>query len=251
MAYSLGDEAESYYFEQCLNPTIAEYRYGKELCFEKLIKKPVKGGGKRSFVRFFSHASASRYRAALRRRGVELTHFVTITFPPELFYAKGGFKPYVRHFWQRLALECRKRGISYIWAREPQRNGRPHYHVMCTKGHHVRLLAARINREFLSPKRAADNLRVGIQCKLMYGQAGAERYMAKLASYCTKEANRVHDDGWRHWARNFKDHIVEIWEASPQACDWLRSYYEKFYAFKWPLTISIPMQLRTGPRLLC
>lgn len=245
------DEAESYYFEQCLNPVINEYRYGKELCFEKIYKKRPKGGGKRRDVRFFSPASARRYRAALRRRGCELTHFVTITFPPEIFYCKGGFKPYVRYFWQTLGKQLRDRAIPYIWAREPQRNGRPHYHVMCTHGQQVRLLAARINRRFLTAKRADQNLRVGIQSKLMYGQRGAERYMAKLASYCTKEANRVHDTGWRHWARNFRDHVVECYEASHHACDWLRRNYDRFYAFKFPLVISIPMELKTGPPLTC
>jgi len=243
----LHELAEAYYFGRCNASAIAKYKYNQELQFKRATNPQARQNrGERGKVCSFSDASARRFRQALRRRDVDFTHFVTITFPPELFYALGGFKRYVRYFWQTLGRELRRRHIAYIWVREPQRNGRPHYHVLCEKGHVVRLLAARINRRYLTAERAQVNLRRGIKCDVIYNQRGVEKYVGKLSNYCVKESQRVHDDGWRHWARNFKDGVAEFYTATNQAYACLRALYDKFYPFKYPHDIQIPNHVPLG-----
>lgn len=246
------DYCESYYFEQCENPVIYEYPFTRELTFTPLHSKVPTARGKRGPVREFSPASARRFRQALGRRGESFTHFVTVTYPPELFYTFGGFRRYVRYFWQQMGRECRSRGIRYIWVREPQKNGRPHYHVLCTQGHLFKLLAFRINARFLSRKRAAAHLRRGLDCRTLYNEGGAARYASKLAAYCVKASGQLHalhDDGWRHWARNYPDAIPMIFEGTAKACDWVRSRFGAFWQFKLPYVITIPKTVAHGPPL--
>jgi len=245
------DEAESYYFEQCENPVVYDYPNGRELVFTKLYTTPRKiTRGKRGKVKTLSAAAVRRFRQSIRRFGGTFTHFVTITFPPELGDVhRDGWRGYVRYFWQELAAECRARSISYIWVREPHKDGRPHYHVLCEKGVMLRLLAHRINAKFLAPERAQQNLRHGLQCKAIYPEGGAARYMSKLASYCSKESEVVREESYRHWARNYEDYPPEPYEANAAVCDWLRSRYYLFYAFKFPLVVSVPKNMALGPPL--
>lgn len=248
--YGLEDEAESFYFEQCENPIMHDYPHGRELVFNKLRKGKGGEGGRRGEIHSLSPAAVRRFRTSLRRCPVKLTHFVTVTFPPEaaddFFY---DWKSFVRVFWHYMALECKARGIYYIWVREPQKNGNPHYHIMCTQGLTVKLLANRFVARYVEPDRARLNLRVGLHCKAIYHEGGAAKYMSKLVAYCSKTSEMQHEASYRHWARNFKDAAADIYEASARACDWLRMQYVKFYAFKFPLILEVPRALPLGPPL--
>ncbi len=249
MAYDLADEAESYYFDQSLSPVVLDYPNGREVYFEAARKKEVFGGGKRGKVFSMSAAAVRRFRQALRRSGAKFSHFVTVTFPPEVLGIDEDWPRYVRKFWQKLAAECRKRDITYLWVREPHKSGQPHYHIICTKGPLFRLLANRIISEGTTRERGRLNLRVGVLCKAIYHEGGAARYMSKLAGYCSKESQVLHEESYRHWGRNYDDELPDIYEATAAVCDWVRSQYDRLYAFKFPRLLQVPRGLPVGPAL--
>lgn len=249
MAFSLNDEAERFYFLESLSPVVYDYPNGREVYFEAYRKKSLVGGGKRGKVFKMSAAAVRRFRQALRRTGTKFTHFVTITFPPEVLEDGESWAEYTRSFWQKLAAQCRARGITYLWVREPHKSGQPHYHVICNKGPLLRLCANRVIRERTSRERGDLNLRVGVLCKAIYHEGGAARYMSKLAGYCSKESELVHEESYRHWGRNYKDELPEVREATAIICDWIRNQYERLYAWKFPRLLQVPQVLEAGALL--
>lgn len=240
LAFDVNDYAEAHYFEACFDPIIYKYENNVEIDFRQRWPKARKGGGKRGTVRSFSAAAKRRFNQAFRRFGGKFQHFVTVTFPPEVVLYEGSdWQRLCRKFWVYMARQCARRNISYLWVREPHKSGRPHYHVVCTHGDWFRLLANRFVRRYTTAARARDNLHVGLHKRTIYFRAGAARYMAKLARYCSKLSFEHPEEFYRHWGRNFKDDLKGIYDATAKACDWLRKQYEKLFPFKLPLRLTV------------
>lgn len=239
-----------YYFNHCEAPVVADYGTTRELHFESERSAPFSGGGKRGMIFKFSEAAAARFQKAIRRSNIRFDQFVTVTFPPEIFWYwmdKGGWQGYVRYFMQELAKACRVRGIKYIWVREPQKNGRPHYHFLTSDKWLFPILCANINMRFLSPRRATINRRNIKRKQISGGLAGVGRYMTKVARYCIKMVNMIHYESWRHWGRNFKDWPAQLYEASKEAIDYLVSIFPKFRENRFPNVITLDVCCPVGP----
>lgn len=247
-------DREAHYFERSTSPLIVDYGSTKELQFERVQPAYNSGGGKRSTVHTFSEASARRFKRAANRSGTAFGWFLTVTFPPEIEkqYADG-WKGYTRFFMQefrkRVAAFDERHGVKtkYIWVREPQKNGNPHYHIMCERGHLLRRIAISINARHLTSWRAAINMKNVKLKPINGGIAGVSRYLRKVAAYCVKASGLYHAESWRHWGRNYKDHFVEVYEASKAAVDYLRSIYSKLHEKMLPSSIQLPADIELGP----
>jgi len=254
----LGNLAEEYYFQDCESPVIHKYNNTSELVFARIHPSTMRkrGGGVRGSIRGFSPASARRFRQSLQRYSKKFVHFLTITFPPECVFRPEDWRIFVRQFWQYTANVCRVEQIDYIWVREPHEDGRPHYHVLTNRGHRLAEIANEFVGAFVSFPRKRLHAAVGLQVKRISGKKGgrkaAMRYMAKIATYVTKKTENYSTsnlESYRHWARNYQDGLYDVYEASAGAVDWLRSRYLLFYPFKWPLILSLPVDIPVGPPL--
>ena len=247
-------DRESHYFERCTSPTILDYGSTKELQFERIQPANRAGGGKRAKVHTFSEASARRFKRSANRAGTSFGWFLTITFPPEIKNQfANGWKGYTRFFMQefrkRVAAFDARHGTKtkYIWVREPQKNGNPHYHMMCERGHLLRRIAISINARHLTVWRAINNMKNVKLKPINGGIAGVSRYLRKVAAYCVKASGKWHEESWRHWGRNYKNNFVEVYEASKAAVDYLRSIYPKIHEKMMPLSIQLPIDIEVGP----
>lgn len=239
-----------YYFNHCEAPVVADYGTTRELHFKSERSSPFSGGGRRGKIYKFSEAAAGRFQKAIRRSNIRFDQFVTVTFPPEIFWYwmdKGGWQGYVRHFMQELAKSCRARGIKYIWVREPQKNGRPHYHFLTSDKWIFPILCSNINMRYLSPRRATINRKNIKRKQISGGLAGVGRYMSKVARYCVKAVGLIHYESWRHWGRNFRDWPAQLYEASKEAIEYLISIFPKFRDNRFPNQITLDVCCPVGP----
>jgi len=269
---ALTEYLEGYYFGNLMKREMVwKYPNASVLKFQK---KPMAvfrpgPGGKRGEIKGFSKAAARRMRKSCVRAPERFTHFVTITFPREIarraeFEAEAGSRDpselwavVVRTFWKRIAIKAKRAGAIYLWAREPQRDGVPHYHVLTTDGEWLRSAAVSVIREWCTALEWANvgefvekgyidrkgNKKAGVQAKpITGGFGGAMRYMHKLCGYMAKKSHLIEEkmENYRHWGRNYTDGVPRRMESSNPIRDYLRRIFEKFAPGQWPLEIQLP-----------
>lgn len=265
------DYIENYYFGNLMKwEAVWEYKNASILKFKKKPLSVIRpgGGGIRGSIKQFSEASARRMRKSVIRCPEKFNDFCTITFPREIAHREDfqihnnelGQDPWalvVRRFWKRIAIRAKRANVLYLWAREPQRDGVPHYHVLTTDGEWLRRTAVDIIKEWSTAQDWANygefvehgyinkkgEKKAGVQTKpIQKGFGGAMRYMSKLAGYMAKKASYIQGpiENYRHWGRNYFDDVPSRKDVTPPIREYLRRIFDKLNPMQLPLEILLP-----------
>jgi len=212
----LNSEDRENFFLGLKNYRVKRYRFAEEI---KLISHPKKLIVKRpsdNRIKSFSQASGRRFKAAYMQRPDDFKTFITLTFPKSWSTSNEN----INKLWKRLAKKAAAQGQSYLWVREAHRSGRPHFHILFTGD----VVAARIfmgaARSFVyetldSLERKKANLwmiNVRTIKEIVPKSEKLIGYMMKTMVYMAKEKRCEFDDrtgeiidGFRYWARNYKE----------------------------------------------
>ena len=187
----------------------------------------------RSDIEGFSESSRKRMRRYLRETKAEYRTLITLTYPKDKGTNGKMCKEELRRFIQELRRECMRIGSyefekwSTFWFLEFQKNGRAHFHILCTEFYKKEWIAKTWANIVKSENENIHRM-VGTRIEsIRSGRNGIASYVAKYAS---KFDQKLVPDGFgwvgRFWGiQGYRECVVAATWVSPNSAG--HPYVEK------------------------